>query len=197
MISNIDAIILIDVQNTCVFEQYEFRDWELTTKKCRQILPNIKNLVNLGRKKDIEIIHILTEEWVKEKLPYNINKLYNENPKATFYSKGLPESLIDIKSNEKVFRKNTYSAWGVANGRLSKYLKKYKNPSLIIAGFYSTGCVNSTIIEGFSNGIFWYIPLDCTETFDRKDKQDYQKFLIEEWSYNYGHTKKSYKFLEN
>ena len=179
-----EGLLLIDVQNTCTEKEYEIPEWGLTLKKCREKVEQIESLVNIFRQKDLPIIHITTTEWKKEHLEWNIQKLYDENPDAKFYHSGLPQGLINRLPGEYHFRKNMPSAFGGTDyleRSLSDLFDEKGWKHFAIAGFFSTGCVHETIIEGFNrNKLFWYIVRDCTETFDSEKKQLLQKMLFEE-----------------
>ena len=183
--SNKKALVIIDYTQINVYE-HEVPDWGLTLSKVQGIKNNIIELVNFCRNKNHLIIHIGTTEWVAKKLPDNINKLYSENPEAAFYHKGKDKFIVDIKRGDYKFYKNKYSAFSGTNGKLESLLKSNNINDIIICGVYSTGCVNNTIIEGFAKDFNFTMIKDCTETFDRKDKQDYQKIVFQDWGYMYG-----------
>ena len=79
--------------------------------------------------------------------------------------------------------KNTYSAF--SNPKLSDFLVD----SYLIAGVYADGCVNSTIVEGWSKGYFTYIISDLVESMDQEVKQRQKNHLLShEWPLMYGHV---------
>ena len=179
------ALVIIDYTENNVYK-HEVPEWGLTLKKAQGIKNKVIELVNFCRSKNYLIIHIGTTEWIAKNLPENINKLYSENPEASFYQKGKDKFIIDIKPKEYKFDKNRYSAFSGTNGQMERVLKNNNVKDIIICGVYSTGCVNNTIVEGFARNFNFTMIKDCTETFDRKDKQQYQKILFQDWQYMYG-----------
>lgn len=133
------------------------------------------------RQRKLPVFHLLTTEWVKKCLPWNIRKLYDENPEARFYHEGVSESLIQPAEHEIVIRKNMPSAFGGTDYLKESYLYKMLAGvrHVTIAGFYSTGCVHETIIEGFNrHKLFFNIVQDCCEAFDDHEAQLFQKLLF-------------------
>ena len=179
------CLLVIDYTDQCV-NKNEIKNWGLTLNKVKEIKPNIENIINYCRQKNIQIIFIGCKEWSEKNLPDNINKLYHSNPDAKFYSEGIDSFIITPNKTDIIFYKNKYSAFSGTNGELDKYLKKKAIDELLITGIYSTGCVKDTITEGFAIGYNITILKDCIETFDRKDKQLYQEILLKDWLYSYG-----------
>lgn len=131
-------------------------------------------------------------------LPNNINKLYHENAKATFYVRNNVEdysnfpSEIDIMSGDSFIEKNSYSAF--TNPLLSDLLEK---DAYLIAGFYADGCVNATIIDGWGRGYFTYILSDLVESMDAQIKQSQKRYLLNHgWPLMYGHVMTSTEYLK-
>jgi len=175
------CLMLIDVQDTAISKDYEISQWNIHFQKCRDCIPNIKNIVRFFRNNKLPIIHVLTTEWTKKALPWNIQKLYEENPNAYFYHDGLPQPIIKPLSHELVVRKNMPSAFGgtdyIEKDYFSKKLSSIKH--ITICGFYSTGCVHETVVEGFNRyRYFFNIVQDCCETFDDPERQLFQKMLF-------------------
>lgn len=187
----LECLLLIDVQTTTISQEYERSDWNIHFQKCRACLPRINRLVQFFRHHQLPIIHVLTTEWTKKALPWNIQKLYDENPDAYFYHPGLPESVIPPLADELVVRKNMPSAFGGTDYLEEHYLSKQLSSvqHITICGFYSTGCVHETIIEGFNrHKYFFNIVQDCCETFDDPDRQAFQTMLFtRHFNYMNGH----------
>lgn len=185
LVSEIKALIIIDYTDQNV-NKNEKPEWGLLLNKVKAIRSNIIKLINICRSKNYPIIFIGTKEWSEKQLPTNINHLYKTNPDATFYSTGKDSFIIKPEINDQIFLKNSYSAFSGTQGKLDKYLKKIGINNLIICGIYTTGCVKDTIAEAFAKGYHLIIVKDCIETFDREDKQQYQKILLNDWPYMYG-----------
>lgn len=178
----LECLMVIDVQDTAISKEYEIPEWNIHFQKCRDRVPNIKRLVNCFRDRNLPLIHVLTTEWTKKHLPWNIQKLYDENPDAKFYHDGVPEAIITPLEGELVVRKNMPSAFGGTDYLEKDYLYNALSPirHITICGFYSTGCVHETIIEGFNrHKLFFNIVQDCCETFDDPERQTFQKLLFD------------------
>ena len=82
-----------------------------------------------------------------------------------------------------MLEKNNYSAF--TNLKLSELL----NDAYLISGVYSDGCVNATIVEGWSRGYFTYILSDLVEAMDSERKQNQKTQLLSYgWPLMYGHV---------
>jgi nicotinamidase-related amidase len=188
----LETLMVIDVQNTTISKEYEIPEWNIHYQKCRDRVSNIKRLVKFFRDRNLPVVHVLTTEWTKKHLPWNIQKLYDENPDAQFYHEGVPESIITPFNNELVLRKNMPSAFGGTDYIEKDYLYNALAPirHITICGFYSTGCVQETIIEGFNrHNLFFNIIQDCCETFDDPERQTFQKMLFNcHFNYMNGHV---------
>ncbi len=182
-------LVVIDTVKGCCDIQYEKPEWNLHFKKVREMLPRLNTFVKTHRENGGQVIWIKPTPWTIEHLPANINKLYNENPNARFYvEENIDEynefpNSITIESDDIVLEKNNYSAF--VNPKLSRLL----DDSYLIAGIYADGCVNATIIEGWSKGHFPYILTDLVESMDSEVKQNQKKhLLIHGWPLMYGHV---------
>jgi nicotinamidase-related amidase len=188
----LECLMIIDVQDTTISKEYEKSEWNIHFQKCRECIPNIEKIINFFRVHSFPIIHVLSTEWTKKALPWNIQKLYDENPDAYFYQEGIPQPVIKPLSGELIVRKNMPSAFGgtdyIEENYLFKKLSSIKH--ITICGFYSTGCVHETIVEGFNRyRYFFNIIQDCCETFDDPERQAFQKMLFN-YHFNYmnGHV---------
>ena len=182
-------LVIIDVVKGCCNIEYEIPEWDIHFQKIREMLPRLNSFAKKHRDNGGQIIWIKPVPWTRENLPDNINKLYTENPEATFYVKDNVEEYNQfpeaIKVDEKdiVLEKNNYSAF--TNPKLSQYI----DDAYLIAGVYSDGCVNATIIEGWSKGYFTYIIGDLVEAMDTDRKQNQKTELLKHgWPYMYGHV---------
>ena len=182
-------LVVIDVVKGCCDARYERPEWGLHFSKIRKMLPKLNNFVKKHRDNGGQIIWVKPTPWTKEYLPDNINKLYQENPDATFYVENnieeynqFPET-IEVETDDIVLEKNNYSAF--TNPRLSELLVD----SYLVSGVYADGCVNATIIEGWSKGYFTYILSDLVESMDSEKKQNQRSHLLSYgWPLMYGHV---------
>jgi nicotinamidase-related amidase len=191
-------LVVIDVVKGCCNKQYEITGWDIHFSKIRKMLPRLNNFVKKHRDNGGQVIWIKPTPWTRENLPDNINKLYSENPDATFYVKDHIEEYnefprgIMVDERDVVLEKNNYSAF--TNPRLIEYL----DDAYLIAGVYSDGCVNATIVEGWSKGYFTYILGDLVESMDSETKQNQKTQLLKfGWPYMYGHVIQSEDLYKN
>jgi nicotinamidase-related amidase len=191
-------LVIIDAVNGCCDIEYERPEWNLHFSKVREMLPRINSFVKQYRAIGGKIIWVKPTPWIETKLPNNINKLYHENDHATFYVHNNVEdysnfpSEIDIMSKDSVIEKNSYS--GFTNPLLSDLLEK---DAYLIAGFYADGCVNATIIDGWSRGYFTYILSDLVESMDSQIKQNQKRYLLNHgWPLMYGHVMTGTEYLK-
>ena len=194
-------LIVVDPINSCCSEKFERSEWNITYSKIRQMIPRLGKFIDKYRKLGGQIIWIRTTPWTEEFLPRNINRLYHENPHATFYTqKDVKESVefyngISVHSEDKIFIKNTYSAF--ANPHLQVFIKKQGTDTILISGIFAEGCVNATIVDGFTKGLFTIILSDLVETMDGKQQQTHKKHLLtHQWPLMYGHVMTSNEFLK-
>ena len=188
-------LVIIDVVKGCCNKQYEIPEWNIHFQKTRKMLPRLNRFAETYRNHGGQIIWIKPKPWTKENLPDNINKLYEENPEATFYVKDnideysdFPD-VIKVAEEDIVLMKNNYSAF--TNPKLSEYIQD----GYLIAGVYADGCVNATIVEGWNRGYFTYILGDLVESMDSDSKQNQMKMLLKySWPYMYGHVINSEEF---
>jgi nicotinamidase-related amidase len=182
-------LVVIDVVKGCCDVRYERPEWGLYFSKIREMLPRLNNFVKMHRDNGGQIIWVKPTPWTKQYLPDNINKLYSENPNATFYVEDhvdeyneFPDA-IEVEAADIVLEKNSYSAF--TNPRLSELLVD----NYLVSGIYSDGCVNATIIEGWSKGYFTYILSDLVEAMDSERKQNQKTQLLSYgWPLMYGHV---------
>ncbi len=195
-------LIVVDPINSCCSEKFERPEWNIRYSKIRQMIPRLRKFTDEYRKIGGQIIWVRATPWTEEFLPGNINRLYHENPHATFYTqKDVGESVefykgISVQVTDKVFTKNTYSAF--ADPHLQRFIKKQGADTILISGVFAEGCVNATIVDGFTKGFFTIILSDLVETMDDIQQQAHKKHLLtHQWPLMYGHVMTSNEFLKN
>lgn len=175
-------LLVIDPTNLCCSEKFERSEWNITYNKIRRMMPRLRTFTDEYRKVGGQIIWVRSTPWTEEFLPENINRLYHENLHATFYTqKNVKESVefyngIRVRAPDKVFTKNTYSAF--ADPHLQKFIKKQGADTILISGVFAEGCVNATIVNGFSRGLFMIILSDLVETMDDEQQQAHKNHLL-------------------
>jgi nicotinamidase-related amidase len=134
-------------------------------------------------------------------LPKNINRLYRENPDATFYTQHDVEESVEFYDGigscepDSVIAKNTYSAF--VDESLLKLFKKHRWDTYLLSGVFAEACVNATLIDGFNKGLFTIILSDLVETMDNERQQTHKEHLLtHQWRVMYGHVMTSKEFLQ-
>lgn len=194
------VLIIIDVINSCCSEKCEIKKWDISYKNIRKMIPRLeKFIINYKAITKRPVIYIKTTPWRKEFLTDNLIELYKD-PNCEYYSKdktGYSEKfyLLKPKTSDYILEKNTYDAF--TNKQLELILKKLNAKQIIITGVFADGCVNSTIINGFSKGYNFIILEDLVETTDKKERQKIKNLLIKNtWRYMYGKIETSDSLLK-
>jgi len=190
-------LLIIDAVKGCCDIEYERPEWNIHFSRVRELIPRLNGFAEEYRGMGGRIIWVKPTPWTEDHLPENINKLYRENPRATFYVTENVEGYvefppeIEVGPRDLVVEKNSYSAF--SNPRLMDLLD---SDTYLIAGVYADGCVNATIVEGWSRGLFTFILSDLVESMDDPVKQGQKDFLLSHgWPLMYGHVVTSRGFL--
>jgi len=193
-------LIVVDLVKSCCSEKFERPEINITFNRIRQMIPRLREFADEYRKLGGRIIWVRSTPWREEYLPKNINRLYHENPYATFYTEhDVEESTefcdgISPREPDEVFLKNTYSAF--ANVGVQKLFRKHRWNTYLLSGVFAEACVNATLIDGFTKGLFTIILSDLVETMDDEEQQTHEKHLItHQWPLMYGHVMTSSEFL--
>jgi nicotinamidase-related amidase len=190
-------LLIIDAVKGCCGLEYERPEWNIHFSRVRKLIPRLNNFAEEYRGMGGRIIWVKPTPWTVEYLPENINRLYRENPQANFYVNENVEGYtefppeIEVMPGDIVVEKNSYSAF--TNSRLIDLLN---SDIYLVAGVYADGCVNATIVEGWSRGLFTFILSDLVESMDDPVKQGQKNFLLSHgWPLMYGHVMTSREFL--
>lgn len=194
-------LIAVDPINSCCSTKFERPEIDITFNRIRRMIPRLAEFADKYRKLGGKIIWVRSTPWKEEYLPININRLYHENPQATFYTDhGAEESIkfyppIHPHRIDETHTKNTYSAF--AEGSLHRLFQKHKWDTYLLSGVFAEACVNATLIDGFSRGLFTVILSDLVETMDDKAQQAHKRHLLtHQWPLMYGHVMTGPEFLE-
>lgn len=190
-------LVVVDPVKGCCGREYERPEWNIHFSRVRELIPRLNDFVKRYRSLGGRIIWVKPTPWTEEYLPDNINRLYRENPQATFYvTENVDEYSefqpgIEVEPGDQVIEKNNYSAF--TNPRLRDALD---SDTYLVAGFYADGCVNATIVDGWGRGCFTFILSDLVESMDDPVKQGQKRFLLSHgWPLMYGHVMPSGEFL--
>ena len=194
-------LIVVDVVNGCCSEKFERPELSITFSRIRQMIPRLREFADEYRRLGGKIIWVRSTPWTEEYLPKNINRLYCENPNATFYTEHDVEESVEFFDDtgphgpDEISTKNTYSAFADAN--LQELFRKHRWDTYLLSGVFAEACVNATLIDGFTKGLFTIILSDLVETMDDEEQQVHKKHLItHQWPFMYGHVMTSSEFLK-
>jgi len=194
-------LIVVDLMKSCCSEKFERPDINITFKRIRQMIPRLVEFTNEYRELGGKIIWVRSTPWRKEYLPKNINRLYRENPYATFYTEHDVEESVEFydgispREPDEIFTKNTYSAF--ADARLQKLFRKQRWDTYLLSGVFAEACVNATLIDSFTKGLFTIVLSNLVESMDDEEQQVHKKYLItHQWPLMYGHVMTSNEFLK-
>ncbi|MCD4694501.1 cysteine hydrolase [bacterium] len=197
---NNSVLIVIDIINHCCHPKSEVKEWGLTYRKIRKMVPELKRFISKYKKTSKQpVIYVNCIKWNKSCVAPNIRKLY-EDPTCDYYTKNnnkFSEQFYKVtpEKNDIIITKNSYDAF--TNPDLNKLLRKKKIRNIVITGVLGDGCVNATIQGGFSRGYNFVILKDLIETMDNKDRQQLQKLLKKyTWPLLYGKTISSKQFIK-
>ena len=110
-------LVVVDPVRGCCGLEYERPEWGIHFSRVREVVPRLNGFVERYRRLGGNIIWVKPVPWTEECLPGNINRLYRENPEATFYVKGDVEGYsefqpgIEVEQGDLVIEKNSYSAF--------------------------------------------------------------------------------------
>ena len=194
-------LIVVDLVNSCCSEKFERPEINITFSRIRQMVPRLIEFADEYRRLGGPIIWIRSTPWRAAYLPKNINRLYRENPCATFYTEHDVEASVEFydgispRESDEIVTKNTYSAF--ADARLPKLFQENRWDTYLLSGVFAEACVNATLIDGFTKGLFTIILSDLVETMDDKEQQTHREHLLtHQWPLMYGHVMTSSEFLK-
>jgi len=194
-------LIVVDLMKSCCGEKFERPEINITFNRIRQMIPRLVEFTDEYRRLGGRIVWVRSTPWIEECLPKNINRLYRENPCATFYAEHDVEESVEFYEGisphepDEIFTKNTYSAF--ADARLQRLFRRHRWDTYLLSGVFAEACVNATLIDGFTKGLFTFILSDLVETMDDEEQQAHKKHLItHQWPFMYGHVMTSSEFLK-
>jgi nicotinamidase-related amidase len=190
-------LVIIDPVKGCCGREYERPEWNIHFNKVRETIPRLNDFAKRYRTLGGRVIWVKPVPWTEERLPDNVNRLYRENPQATFYVTEKVDEYsefqpgIEVDHEDRVVVKNNYSAF--TNPCLEKVLD---SDTYLVAGFYADGCVNATIVDGWGRGYFTIILSDLVESMDGPVKQGQKRYLLSHgWPLMYGHVMHGEEYL--
>ena len=106
-------LVVVDPVKGCCGQEYERPEWNIHFSGVREVIPRLNGFVKRYRSLGGRIIWVKPTPWTEEYLPDNINRLYRENPKATFYvTENVDESSefqpgMEVEPGDLVIEKNS------------------------------------------------------------------------------------------
>lgn len=190
------ALLVIDVTNAWAHPVCEIKNWNITFKKIRDMVPKLLKFIKKYKELGGTVIYIKSVPWDKKHLAKNLIEYYKD-PAVCYYSDKIYSEkikkfsdefyMVKPKKDDPIFEKNSYDAF--VNPNLDKLLKKKKIQYLIPTGVLGDGCVHATIQGGFSKGYNFIIPKDLVETTDLIIRQKIIKLMRNfYWPMLYGKT---------
>ena len=194
-------LIAVDLVNSCCSEMFERPEINITFSRIRRMVPRLREFADEYRRLGCKIIWVRSTPWREQYLPKNINRLYHENPYATFYTEHDVEESVEFydgispREPDEIITKNTYSAF--ADASLQELFRRHRWDTYLLSGVFAEACVNATLIDGFTRGLFTIILSDLVETMDDEEQQAHREHLLtHQWPLMYGHVMTSSEFLK-
>jgi len=158
------AIIVIDMLKDFVYGA-------LKCDRALRIIPNIKNLINVAREKNIPIIY-----GNDAHLP-EIDKEFDLWGSHAVKGTEGAEVIDELKPDKKdyIIGKRRYSVFFQTD--LDLLLRELKVDTVILTGLHTNVCVRHTAADAFFRGYNIIIPEDCVEAFTKEDHESGIKYL--------------------
>jgi nicotinamidase-related amidase len=158
----------------------DFVTGDLKCERAKNIIPNIKKLVEAARKHDIPVIYSNDAHY-----PQDAEVIHKWGKHAIKGTKGA-EVIPELKPTKKdyIVEKRTYS--GFYETGLDPLLRSLYNgdgaKTVILCGLHTNICVRHTAADAFFRGYKIAVAKDCIEAFTQEDHEQGLKYL--EYVYN-------------
>lgn len=162
------AVLVIDMLN-------DFVTGSLKCDRASKIIPNIKKLLEVARKKGIPIIYCNDAHY---EVDFEISRW---GPHALKGTKGA-EVVPELKPSERDFIVEKHAYSGFYETGLDPLLRSLKVSTLILTGLHTNVCVRHTAADAFFRGYKIIVVKDCVEAFTQEDHEQGLKYL--EFAYN-------------
>jgi nicotinamidase-related amidase len=148
------AIIVIDMLRDFLEE-----DGALYCKKCREIIPNVKKLIETARRISVPVIYVSCNHSLKSKAP----EFTKWGPHAIKGTKGA-EVIDELKPKRGDYIVNKESYSGFYNTNLETILRSLNVDTLVLTGIHTHVCILATGLDAFYRGFNVIFPEDCIIT---------------------------------
>jgi nicotinamidase-related amidase len=158
-----EAVVVIDMLE-------DFVTGELKCERATRIIPKIKKLVEIARKKKLPIIYSNDAHLPTD---FELKKWGKHIMKGT---KGA-EVISELKPAKEdiILEKRAYSDFFETG--LDSVLRNLKVDTLILTGLHTNLCVRHTAADAFFRGYKIVVPQDATEAFTEKDYKEGLEYL--------------------
>lgn len=171
------VLLVIDIQNDFCSDKGLLKKRGYDVYYVQKIITKLKKFIKNTRAISIPVCFIISY-YDKKFLPDNIYKRYKKSNLHNLCKKGTWGSkLYKIKSKfgDKIIVKHRYDAF--SNGDLERWLIKKKRKSLILTGFQTDLCVDTTARAGFMKGYDIILIEDCLASIDKKNHNFAIRFM--------------------
>ncbi len=155
------ALIVVDVQNDFCHEDGALAKLGKSVGKTRSILPNIETLISYAKMVSVPVLFVVTHhDPVTDSPAWTSRQMYNKNQIICLTgSWGAESYLLDRKDADYMVIKNRYSGFYGTN--LDLILRSLGRNRLLICGFTTNVCVESTVRDANSLDYFAAVVSDC------------------------------------
>lgn len=162
------GLLIVDTQN-----DFLHVDGGMSVKRgidashCREAVPHINDLIGVARSTGVQVMYVGVVLRPETAMPTKVairGGLENLWPVPGSWGADWFEELEPPQEGDLVFEKHTYDAfWGTP---LRLYLKALGLKTLVLAGFGTEVCVETTARSAYTEGYYVVIPRDSTAAFD-------------------------------
>lgn len=160
------AILVIDMLN-----EYLDSKGKIYCKECREIIPNVKKLLESAREKGTHVIYVNTNH-VSDKEP-EIEKWGMHAMHGTWGAEVIPE--LKPMKQDIVVTKKTYD--GFYNTELESTLKRLDIKTVVVCGIHTHVCVLLTALGAFYRGFKVVALEDCMTTGYKPNHESRLRFF--------------------
>lgn len=165
------GLLIVDTQN-----DFLHPEGGMSTKRgidashCREAVPHINDLIRVARSVGVQVMYVGVVLRPETAMPSKVairGGVDNLWPVPGSWGAAWYEDLDPPKNGDLVFEKHTYDAfWGTP---LRLYLKALGIETLILAGFGTEVCVETTARSAYTEGYYVVIPRESTAAFDPRN----------------------------
>jgi len=158
-----EAVVVIDILE-------DFVTGELKCERAKGIIPNIKKLIEVARKKNFPVIYSNDAHLPTD---FELKKWGKHAMRGTRGAEVI--SQLKPSKDDIVLEKRVYS--GFFETGLDSVLRNLKVDTLVLTGLHTNMCVRHTAADAFFRGYRIVVPQDATEAFTEKDYKEGLEYL--------------------